>query len=82
MGQIEEVDPQASNDGISNDYEDSSEPQAKRFRPDFEDSNDFNQENPMNAQPATPWENPPPGFNNNNKKGSRGGSRQRGSRWR
>lgn len=89
MSQIEE-DPQASNDGMSNDYEDSSnEPQAKRFRPDYEESNDYdgrfnNQDNnPSQMNPATPWENPPPVFNNNNNNNNQKnrGRRTGGSRW-
>lgn len=87
MGQIEE-DQQTSNDGMINDYDQDSneQPQAKKFKSDFEGSNDYdgsiNQESNQNQ--ATPWENPPPMFNNNNINNNQQktrGRKQGGSRW-
>lgn len=82
MNGVDDDVAEQSNDGNADDFEDSSEPQSKRFRADHENSNDYEAE-------TSPWENPP-NFNsngaqqnnNNNQKGRGGGvGRRQGSRW-
>ena len=82
MSRVDEDTEQGNED----DFDDSNEPQSKRFRADHENSNDYD------AQDTSPWENPPPNFNSNsngaqnnnkNQKGGRSGGagRRQGSRW-
>lgn len=88
MSNIEE-DGDQSNDGQGDVYEDSNEPQAKRFRGDFENINDYNDEQQTDAsqQQNSPWDNPPPNFNNgngaqnNNSNNQKTRGRRQGSRW-
>lgn len=85
MSRVDEDTEQGNNE---DDFDDSNEPQSKRFRADHENSNDYDA---SSNQDTSPWENPPPNFNsngaqnnnNNNQKGGRSGGagRRQGSRW-